>query len=110
MRSPGFTIYMSLPFGRLQLLSDRARVGLAMFSVGVLAFLFVDVFEHAFQIVEDAVEGFKDGEGSFGNAVGLALAAGRRIRARQRGPGRGRALDAPERPAQPPIAGVPPMR
>ena len=44
----GFTIYVSLPFGRLQMLNDRARVGLAMFSVGVLAFLFVDVFEHAF--------------------------------------------------------------
>ena len=27
-----------------------------MFSVGVLAFLFVDVFEHAFGIVEESVE------------------------------------------------------
>ena len=51
----GFTIYLGLPFGRLQMLDDRARVGLAMFSVGVLAFLFVDVFEHAFEIVEEAV-------------------------------------------------------
>src|SRR5947208_3362731 len=34
----GFTIYVGLPFGRLQLLSERARVALAMFSVGVLAF------------------------------------------------------------------------
>src|SRR5262249_31637689 len=52
----GFTIYLGLPFGRLQLLSDRARVGLAMFSVGVLAFIFVDVMEHAFGIAEGAVE------------------------------------------------------
>ncbi len=43
----GFTIYLGLPFGRLRLLGDRARVGLAMFSVGVLAFIFVDVMEHA---------------------------------------------------------------
>jgi ZIP family zinc transporter len=69
----GFTIYVGLPFGRLQLLSQRMRVALAMFSVGVLAFLFVDVFEHAFEIVEEAVEGFKDGERSFGDASGLAL-------------------------------------
>src|ERR671923_2494683 len=72
----GFTIYLSLPFGRLQLLDDRLRVGLAMFSVGVLAFLFVDVFEHAFGIVEHAVEGFKQGNRSFGSAAGLAVLLG----------------------------------
>ena len=72
----GFTIFVSLPFGRLQLLSQRTRVALAMFSVGVLAFLFVDVFEHAFEIVEDAVQGFKEGERSFGEASGLALLLG----------------------------------
>ena len=72
----GFTIYVGLPFGRLQLLSERARVALAMFSVGVLAFLFVDVFEHAFAIVERAVEAFKQGERSFGDASGLALLLG----------------------------------
>src|SRR5919109_3393461 len=72
----GFTIYLSLPFGRLQLLSERTRVALAMFAVGVLAFLFVDVFEHAFEIVEEAVEGFKEGDRSFGDASGLALLLG----------------------------------
>jgi zinc transporter, ZIP family len=72
----GFTIYLSLPFARLQLLDDRIRVGLAMFSVGVLAFLFVDVFEHAFGIVEHAVEGYSDGEESFGRALGLAVLLG----------------------------------
>jgi ZIP family zinc transporter len=72
----GFTIYVSLPFGRLQLLSERTRVGLAMFSVGVLAFLFVDVFEHAFEIVEESVTGFKDGEQGFGEPLGFALLLG----------------------------------
>jgi ZIP family zinc transporter len=72
----GFTIYLGLPFGRLQLLSQRARVALAMFSVGVLAFLFVDVLEHGFGIVESAVEGLKDGHTSFGRAVGLTLLLG----------------------------------
>jgi ZIP family zinc transporter len=72
----GFTIYLGLPFGRLQLLGDRARVALAMFAVGVLAFIFVDVMEHAFGIVEAAVEGFKAGSGSLGHAVALAAALG----------------------------------
>ena len=101
----GFTIYLGLPFGRLELLSDRARVALAMFAVGVLAFLFVDVFEHAFEIVEEAVEGFSEGEAGIGKTLGLTalLAAGfaagtaglatieRRLR--------------PKGPTQPPIAG-----
>lgn len=72
----GFTIYLGLPFARLQLLGDRSRVALAMFAVGVLAFLFVDVMEHAFQIVEDAVNGFKDGDGSLAHVIGLALLLG----------------------------------
>lgn len=72
----GFTIYLGLPFGRLQLLSDRARVALAMFSVGVLAFIFVDVMEHAFGIVEGAVESFKDDSGSLGHALVLAALLG----------------------------------
>jgi len=72
----GFTIYVGLPFGRLQLLSERARVALAMFSVGVLAFLFVDVFEHAFEIVEEAVTGFKSNKHGFGEPLGYALLLG----------------------------------
>ena len=104
----GFTIYLGLPFGRLQLLSDRARVCLAMFSVGVLAFLMVDVFEHAFGIVEEAVEGFKAGEEGFGETIGLlallggGFAAGsaglamleRRIRMRGLPPVSGGSVDA----------------
>ncbi len=72
----GFTIFLGLPFGRLQLLGDRARVALAMFAVGVLAFIFVDVMEHAFSIVEEAVAGFKHDSGSLGHAVGLAALLG----------------------------------
>jgi ZIP family zinc transporter len=67
----GFTIFLGLPFARLQLLSARARVGLAMFAVGVLAFLLVDVMEHAFGIVEEAVEEYADGGGTLGESLGL---------------------------------------
>jgi zinc transporter, ZIP family len=72
----GFTIYLGLPFGRLQLLGNRSRVALAMFSVGVLAFIFVDVMEHAFGIVEGAVQGFKQGNGDLGSSLGLAALLG----------------------------------
>jgi len=72
----GFTIFLGLPVGRLQILSSRGRVALAMFAVGVLAFIFVDVLEHGFSIVEGTVEKFHDHEASFWHAAGLALLLG----------------------------------
>jgi zinc transporter, ZIP family len=101
----GLTIYLSLPFGRLELLSDRARVGLAMFSVGVLAFLFVDVFEHAFGIVEHAVEAYKDGESGVGRAVGLASILGVGFALGSAGLAVVERWMRPQRSEQPPIAG-----
>src|SRR5207237_8362071 len=59
------------PFGRIGLLGRRARVGLAMFAVGVLAFLFVDVFGHAFQIVDRAMGNLRDGKAGAGHVLGL---------------------------------------
>src|SRR5436190_4020834 len=72
----GATIFLSLPFGRLTSLGPRARVALAMFAVGVLAFLFVDVFEHGFEIVEHSVEAYDEGTGSLGHAIWLVLLLG----------------------------------
>jgi ZIP family zinc transporter len=69
----GFTIYLGLPAGRLQLLSSRARVALAMFSVGILVFLLVDVLSHGFEMAENAVTAYKNGTGSFTHALALAL-------------------------------------
>jgi ZIP family zinc transporter len=69
----GFTIYLGLPVGRIQFVSARARVALAMFSVGVLAFLFAEVLVHGVEIVEEHFEELGDGEGSL--AAGLGLAA-----------------------------------
>ena len=78
----------------------RARVALAMFSVGVLAFLLVDVLEHGFAIVEDAVEGFKDGEGSFARRRGWRCS----WPAASRGHRRARHPRAPDAGAQPAAA------
>jgi ZIP family zinc transporter len=74
----GFTIYLGLPIARLRLLGDRSRVALAMFAVGVLAFLFVDVMSHGEEIVEDAVQKWHKGTEGFGEVAlfGMLLAAG----------------------------------
>jgi ZIP family zinc transporter len=101
----GFTIYLGLPFGRLDLLSPRARVALAMFAVGVLAFLFVDVFEHAFGIVEEPVEGFRDGEQGIGEALGLAALLGVGFAAGTAGLGMVERRLRPKATVLPPIAG-----
>jgi zinc transporter, ZIP family len=69
----GFTIYLGLPVGRLQKLDARARVALAMFSVGILVFLLVDVLSHGFEISESAVTAYKEGNGSLLHAVWLTL-------------------------------------
>ena len=72
----GFTIYLGLPFGRIEFVSQRARVALAMFSVGVLAFLFAEVFVHGLEIVEERFDALHEGDGSLPIGVLLALLFG----------------------------------
>ncbi|HEV3128475.1 MAG TPA: ZIP family metal transporter [Solirubrobacteraceae bacterium] len=72
----GFTIYLGLPVGRLQLLGSRARVALAMFAVGVLAFIFVDVMKNGGQIVNTAVDQIKHHQGSWGHLIWLVVLLG----------------------------------
>ncbi|MGZ4176775.1 MAG: ZIP family metal transporter [Solirubrobacteraceae bacterium] len=67
----GSTIYLGLPAGRVERLDQRVRVALAMFSVGILAFIFVDVTAHAQGIVEGALSDFKNHRASFGHVAGL---------------------------------------
>ena len=64
----GFTIFIGLPAGRMNFKDNRVRVALAMFSVGVLAFLFIDIFEHGFEIFEEPVA-----EHELGEAIPLML-------------------------------------
>src|SRR3954453_1189356 len=71
----GLTIFLGLPFARMERVGTRARVGLAMLSVGILAFLFVDVTGHGFAIVEGAVNKLHDG-GSIGQAIGYTIMFG----------------------------------
>jgi ZIP family zinc transporter len=69
----GATIFIGLPLGRIKVVGTRMRVALAMFSVGVLIFLLVDVLAHGFELAEGAVEAAREGDGTVGAAVGLTL-------------------------------------
>jgi ZIP family zinc transporter len=69
----GFTIYLGLPLGRMRRCSDRTRVALAMFSVGILAFIFMDVGSHAEAIVVAALTSFKAHHSSLGRVLGLFI-------------------------------------
>ena len=79
----GFTIYLGLPIGRIEKISDRVRTFLTMTSVGILIFLLFDIFSHIKEPIEgtlkQALES-KTGAGEFvlllfifviGFAVGL---------------------------------------
>jgi zinc transporter, ZIP family len=101
----GFTIYLGLPFGRLEIMGTRMRVAVAMFAVGVLAFLFVDVFEHALEIVEEPVEAFKDGEQGIGEGLGLVALLGAGFAAGTAGLATLERWMRPKGPTHPPIAG-----
>jgi ZIP family zinc transporter len=74
----GFTIYLGLPVGRLSHMLDRVRVALAMFSVGILAFIFMDVSNHGELIIIAALHSFKAHRAGFPHVLGLfaLLAAG----------------------------------
>src|SRR3954454_12698097 len=72
----GFTIYLGLPFGRIEFVTQRARVALAMFSVGVLVFLFAEVFVHGLEIVEEHFDQLHEGSGSLPIGILLGLLFG----------------------------------
>jgi ZIP family zinc transporter len=67
----GLTIFLGLPVGRIGRVGDRTRVGLAMFSVGILAFIFMDVTTHAQDIIASALDEYKAHTTGFGHVLGL---------------------------------------
>ena len=66
----GSTIYIGLPFGRIEHVDDRVRVAFAMFSVGILAFIFMDVSSSAENLVSSALTSFKHHHTGFGTVLG----------------------------------------
>jgi zinc transporter, ZIP family len=67
----GFTIYIGLPLGRMDRVGPRMRLALAMLSVGILAFIFMDVSAHGEAIVATALDGYKHGHTGIGHVLGL---------------------------------------
>ena len=48
----GFTIYLGLPIGRIKGMSEKSRSFLSMISVGILIFLFFDIFGQLSEPIE----------------------------------------------------------
>jgi ZIP family zinc transporter len=63
------TIFIGLPLGRIKSMSKLTRIALAMFSVGVLCFLFVDVGSHMFSTLEVAVSSLRAGKSGLGHVA-----------------------------------------
>ena len=98
----GFTIFLGLPAGRLQLLGNKARVALAMFAVGVLAFIFVDVMSSGVTIVNHALHAYKSDHQSLSYVIWLVVLLAAGFAAGSAGLA---VLERRMRPAKPPIAG-----
>jgi ZIP family zinc transporter len=67
----GFTIFLGLPVGRMRTQNKRLKTFLSGISAGVLAFLFVEIMEHAFVPVEDAVKHAQSTHAAWGRFLGL---------------------------------------
>src|SRR5579863_628271 len=103
----GITIYLGLPVGRVQHIDERLRVGLAMFSAGILAFIFMDVSAHGETIIEGTLNQFKHGHTSFGHVAWLfALLAVGFVTGTAGIAGVERSLMSRRRASAPPIAGA----
>jgi ZIP family zinc transporter len=101
----GLTIFIGLPAGRLQLLGTRARVALAMFSVGILAFIFVDVLSSGLGIVHTALDNVKHHNGSVPYLVLLVVLLAGGFLAGSSGLAAIERRLRPVAPRRPPIAG-----
>lgn len=67
----GFTIYLGLPLGRVRRVDERTRVALAMLSVGILAFIFMDVSSHGESILSTSLQAYKHNREGLGHVIWL---------------------------------------
>ena len=65
----GFTIYIGLPVGRVERVSERVRAFLTMMSVGILIFLLFDVLTHIHEPIEQALNDALAGKAAMGEFV-----------------------------------------
>jgi ZIP family zinc transporter len=67
----GGTIFIGLPVARVPRMGRQTRVALAMFSAGILAFIFMDVGAQGLGILETHLEAYKAHEASLWPVIGL---------------------------------------
>src|SRR5579864_288279 len=65
----GFTIFLGLPVARLQNLSSKKKGFLNALALGILVFLIIDVFSHAYETASTAATDAFSGKGSTGDAI-----------------------------------------
>lgn len=65
----GFTIYLGLPIGRIEKISDRVRSFLTMMSAGILIFILFDIFSHIKEPIETALKQTQEGKVGPGEVV-----------------------------------------
>jgi len=65
----GFTIFLGLPLDIFQNISARKKGFLNAFAIGILVFLIIDVFSHAWESTEESAGDAFNGKSSFGTAV-----------------------------------------
>jgi zinc transporter, ZIP family len=70
----GFTIFLGLPLAVLQNLSPKKKGFLNAFAIGILVFLIIDVFSHAWESAEGAANDAIAGKSSLSNAIVSLLA------------------------------------
>ncbi len=102
----GLTIFLGLPVGRMQLLGSRARVALAMFAVGVLAFIFVDVLSNGLSIVDATLTAVKHHHQSLGYLIWLVVLLAAGFTLGSAGLAMLERTIRPASPKRPPIAGA----
>lgn len=70
----GFTIFLGLPLARLQNVSPKRKGFLNAIAIGILVFLIIDVFGHAWNSVGDVAQDTFSGKVSLGAGVPTVLA------------------------------------
>jgi ZIP family zinc transporter len=65
----GFTIFLGLPLAVIQSLSLKKKGFLNAFAVGILIFLIIDVFGHAWESMEESVNNAFTGKASTSTAI-----------------------------------------
>ena len=65
----GFTIFLGLPLAGLQNLSLKKRGFLNAFAIGILVFLVIDVFSHAWESTEEAANDVVAGKSPLSSAI-----------------------------------------